>query len=332
MTVLVTGATGFVGSAVTRRLLAAGERVRVLVRPASNRALLDGLDVASVTGDLCDPPSLARAVQGCTAVFHVAADYRLWAPDADILQRINVEGTRHLMTAALRAGVPRVVYTSSVATLGLHADGRPADEDTPAALENMVGAYKRSKYLAERIVADMVRDAGLPAVIVHPSAPVGPRDAKPTPTGRMVLDAARGQVPAFVDTGLNVVHVDDVAMGHWLAWRYGVPGRRYILGGDNLRLDEIYTIIAGLVARRPPRIRLPISALVPVAWLAEGVARLSGRAPLVTLDGLRMARKRMFFTSRRAEQELGYSPRPAHAALADAVAWYGATGRLKGSC
>jgi len=330
VTTLVTGASGFVGSAVARALLAAGEPVRALVRPNSVRGLPGDLPLEPVTGDLDDPQSLARAVAGCSALFHVAADYRLWVPEPEAMYRTNVEGTRALLCAAAEAGVGRIVYTSSVATLGLCAGGSPADETTPSALGDMIGHYKRSKYLAERAVGELIERHGLPAVIVNPSAPVGPRDARPTPTGRMVLEAARGRLPAYVDTGLNVVHVDDVAAGHLLAFERGRIGERYILGGDNLGLGEILAMIARLVGRRPPGVRLPAGALMPIAVLAEALARLrrSGE-PLVTTDGVRLARKRMYFSSAKAERELGYRARPAEAALRDAIEWYRGRGDLR---
>jgi len=323
MTTLVTGATGFVGAAVVRQLLATDRVVRVLARPGSDRRNLHGLPVEVVEGDLLDPASLGPAVRGCQVLFHVAADYRLWTPQPAVLYATNVRGTGHLLQAAAAAGVQRIVYTSSVATLGSAADGGPADENTPACLEQMVGHYKRSKYLAEEAVMRLVREQGLPVVIVNPSTPVGPGDIKPTPTGRLVRDAAAGRIPAFVDTGLNIVHVDDVAAGHLLAETRGAVGRRYVLGGEDLSLREILAIIAALTGRPAPRIELPRAPLYPLAWLAETYARLTGgREPQLTLDGLRMSRKRMWFSSARAQAELGYRARPAHAALADAVAWF----------
>jgi dihydroflavonol-4-reductase len=245
------------------------------------------------------------------------------------MYRTNVDGTRALLLAAAEAGVGRIVYTSSVATLGRWADGRPANETTPAVLDDMIGHYKRSKYLAEEMVRELTSQQGLPVVIVNPSAPIGPRDSRPTPTGRMVLEAARGRMPAYVDTGLNLVHVDDVAAGHLLAFEHGKIGERYILGGENLPLGEILAVIARLAGRRPPRVRLPAAALLPIAVLAEAIARFrrSGE-PLVTTDGVRLARKRMYFTSAKAERALGYSARPAEAALRDAIAWYRARGDL----
>ncbi len=329
MTTLVTGATGFVGSAVARRLLAAGHQVRALVRPTSDRRNLEGLPLEIVVGDLRDGDSLRAALQGCRVLFHVAADYRLWVRDPQAMHAANVDGTGALMRAALDGQVEQIVYTSSVATLGLHRDGSPGDEDTPVVLEDMIGPYKRSKFLAEREVRRLVDTEGLPAVIVNPSTPVGPRDSKPTPTGRMIVDAARGRVPAFVDTGLNVVHVDDVAEGHRLALERGRAGARYILGGEDLTLQEILTRIATITGHAPPRLRLPRVALYPLAYAAQAWARLSRRGtPRVTVDELRMARKRMFYSSARAERELGYRARPVEQALQDAVQWYREHGYL----
>lgn len=323
MTALVTGASGFVGSAVVRQLLARGETVRVLMRPASDRSNVQSLAVEIALGDLREPGSLATACTGCSALYHVAADYRLWTRDPRELYASNVDGTRHLMRAALEAGIPRIVYTSSVATLGLHADGSPSNEDSPVTLDNMIGHYKRSKFLAERVVDELVAREGLPAVIVNPSTPIGPHDVKPTPTGRMIRDAAAGRIPAYVDTGLNIVHVEDVARGHLLAFDVGQVGRRYILGGEDMALRDILAAIARLVGRRPPTIRLPRPALFPVAMVAEAWAWLThGAEPQVTRDGLRMSRKKMFFDSGRARRELGYEARPALTAIADAVAWF----------
>lgn len=328
MTALVTGASGFVGSAVVRRLLRAGESVRVLVRPTSDHRNLEGLAVDVATGDLCDPASLERALAGCRALYHVAADYRLWVRRPEELYATNVEGTEALMRAAGEAGVERIVYTSSVATLGLTADGRPADEDTAVSLADMVGHYKRSKYLAEEAVQRLIREDELPAVIVNPSTPVGPRDVKPTPTGRMIVETARGRIPAVVDTGLNVVHVDDVAEGHLLAYAHGRPGERYVLGGENKHLLEILGNVARCAEVRPPRVRLPHGAVMPIAYLGEAWGRLTGREPFATVDGVRMARKRMYFSSAKAERELGYRARPAAEAEREAVQWFREHGYL----
>ena len=326
---LVTGGTGFVGAAVAAALARAGAQVRVLARASSDRRNLDGLPVEVVTGDLRDKELLERAVAGCRYLFHVAADYRLWVPDPQAMLAANVEGTRAVMEAALAAGVERVVHTSSVATLGHEPDDRPADEATPSSLDDMVGPYKRSKFLAEAEVRRLVAERGLPAVIVNPSAPIGPGDRKPTPTGRMVVEAAAGRAPAYIDTGLNVVHVGDVARGHLLALTRGRIGERYILGGDNLTLAEILSLCARAGGKAPPKIRLPIGAMVPVAVAAEAFARLTGKTPLVTRDELAMARTRMFFSSAKAERELGYTHRPAAEAVRDAVAWFRANGHLR---
>ena len=321
MTALVTGATGFVGAAVARRLLAAGMAVRALARPGGDRRNLAGLDVEVVEGDLTDHPSLARAVAGCEAVFHVAADYRLWCPDPAPMMAANVDGSRAVMRAAAAAGVARAVYTSSVAVLKPNADSTPADEDTPSRLEDMIGHYKRSKFLAEVAVLEVAADTGLEVVVVNPSTPVGPRDIKPTPTGKLIRDAAEGRIPAYVRTGLNIVHVDDVADGHWLAYRRGAPGRRYILGGEDMSLRAILAEVARLAHRRPPRLQLPNALVLAVAHASEAVARLTGKEPMASVDGVRMARRHMYYSSARARAELGYAPRPAAEALADAVAW-----------
>ena len=324
---LVTGATGFVGSAVARALLAAGHDVRVLARPNSDRRNLDDLSVEVAEGSLEDAASLARAVAGCRYLFHVAADYRLWVTDPAAMRRANVEGTRLLMRAALDAGVERVVHTSSVATLGLVPDGS-ADETAPSRVEDMIGPYKRSKFQAEELVRDLVAKRGLPAVIVNPSAPVGPRDRKPTPTGRLILEAARGHMPGYVDTGLNIVHVEDVAAGHLAAAEMGCVGERYILGGENLPLAAILAEVARAAGVRAPRIRVPYAIAYSAAIGAELTARLRGNEPFITRDGVRMSRKRMYFNSAKASRKLGYKPRPARQAIADAVGWFKAKGYL----
>jgi dihydroflavonol-4-reductase len=317
---LLTGATGFVGSAVARALLREGWQVRALVRQNSNRRNLQGLEIDTVAGDLNDRSSLDHAVAGCEAVFHVAADYRLGASRPEELYRTNVEGTRHVLDASRSAGVGRVVYTSSVATIGIPADGSPGCEETPVALADMIGHYKRSKFLAEQVARDAAR-AGASVVIVNPSTPIGPGDVKPTPTGQMVLDAAAGRMPAYLDTGLNVVHVDDVAAGHLLAFHRGRDGERYILGGDDMTLREILVEIARIAGRSPPRIRLPNAAVLPLAYAAEAIARLTGRTTRVTVEAVRMARKRMFFSSDKAVRELGYRWRARTKAFEDAVLW-----------
>ena len=325
---LVTGASGFIGSAVARALIRSGYAVRALVRPSSPRVNLEGVDLQIVEGDMRDLATAAAAAKGARYAFHVAADYRLWAPDPREIVRNNVEGTRAVMSAAQAAGVERIVYTSSVATLRLRAGGLPADESGALSAEEAIGAYKRSKVAAERLVEDMVAHHGLPAVIVNPSTPIGPGDVRPTPTGRLIVEAACGRMPAFVDTGLNLVHVDDVAAGHVAALKRGKIGERYILGGENLTLAELLGKIAALTQRRPPRLRLPRALVYPLALAAEGLARVTQREPFVTLDGLRMAKYKMFFTSAKAERELGYTWRPVEEALRDAVQWFRAMGRL----
>ncbi len=326
--VLVTGATGFVGSAVARHLVEAGFTVKALMRATASTGNIAGVPVEPVRGDLSDPASLKAAVRGCRGLFHVAADYRLWTRDPDAMYAVNVDGTRELLLAAAEAGVERIVYTSSVATLGTHGDGTPADEHTASTFEDMIGHYKKSKFLAEAAVRRLVSEQGVPAIIVNPSAPVGPRDRRPTPTGRMILDAAAGRMPAYVDTGLNVVHVDDVAAGHLDAYRHGTIGERYILGGEDMTLRQILACIAELTGGRAPRWRLPHRVLEPVAYASEFWARLRDREPLLTVDGLRLARKHMFFSSERAQRELGYRSRPARLAISDAIEWYRAEGYL----
>jgi dihydroflavonol-4-reductase len=329
MSILVTGGTGFVGTAVVRALIARGERPRCLVRRGSDRRNLEGLDIDLVEGDLTDAESLKAALEGCSGLFHVAADYRIWVRDPQVMQQVNVEGTRQLMEAALRQGVKRVVYTSSVAVLGKAPGGAPADEETPVTLADMIGVYKRSKFLAEAEVRRLRQEEGLPVVIVNPSTPIGPRDVKPTPTGRMVVEAAAGRLPAFVDTGLNVVHVDDVAEGHLLAFEKGREGERYLLGGENLDLAAILGEVARLRGHRPPRLRLPRRPLFPLAFAAEGWARVTGGSePLLTVDGLKMAAKPMYFSHDKAQECLGYRPRPAAEGIADAVRWFEAEGYL----
>ena len=325
---LVTGATGFIGSAVARALITAGHQVRVLVRPSSDLRNLKNIDVEIIEGDLVDPDSLLHTVVGMDFVFHVAADYRLWVPDPDVLYRINVTGTRSLLEAARLADVQRVVYTSSVATLGLNPDGTPADEATPVSLADMIGHYKRSKFLAEQVATEAAA-TGQEVVIVNPAAPVGPRDIKPTPTGQMIVDAASGKMPAYVDSGLNIVHVDDVAHGHLLAASEGKSGRRYILGCENMSLAEIFSAVAAMTGARAPKLRLPVAPLLPVAYAAEVVARVTGKPPMLTVDGLKLARKHMYFSNQRAIDELGFCPRPANDALRDAVEWFSANGYLK---
>jgi dihydroflavonol-4-reductase len=319
---LVTGANGFLGAAVVRALLAAGTPVRAFVRAGSDRRNLAGLDVEVAVGDLTDRDSLAAAVAGCAAVFHVAADYRLWVADPKPMYRANVDGSVNVLEAAAAAGVARMVYTSSVAVLGINRDRTPADESTPVTLADMVGHYKRSKFLAEIAVRGRAAELGFPVVTVNPSTPIGPGDVKPTPTGRVLLDAAAGRMPAFVDTGLNLVHVDDVARGHLLALERGVPGERYILGGEDFTLERILKEVAQHVGRRASTIRLPHWSVYPLAVAAEGLALLTRREPRVTLDGVRMSTKHMYFSSRKAERELKFEWRDPRLAIAAAIDWF----------
>jgi len=325
---LVTGATGFVGAAVARALLDAGHEVRVLARRNSDRRNLAGLDVAVSEGSLEDGASLTAAVADCRYLFHVAADYRLWARDRSEIFASNVEGTRNLMEAVLGAGVERVIYTSSVATIAVRPDGTAANEATPLREEQGIGAYKRSKIAAERLVEAMVVERGLPAVIVNPSTPIGPCDVKPTPTGRIIIEAAKGRIPAFIDTGLNLVHVDDVAGGHLAALHRGKIGERYILGGQDVLFSQMLRDIAGLVGRRAARVRLPWRALIPLAYVAEAMANITGREPFATRDGVHMAKHRMFFASAKAERELGYRSRVYTEGIDDAVRWFRNSGYL----
>lgn len=327
--ILVTGATGFVGSAVVRSLIARRAAVRVLARAGSDRGNLEGLDVEVVEGDLSSSESLAPALRGCGGLFHVAADYRLWVRNPGEMFRANVSGTRAILTAAAAAGVKRAVYTSSVAVLGTDPSAKPATEDTPVSFDDMIGTYKKSKYMAEKAADDVIAETGLDCVIVNPSMPIGPRDIKPTPTGRIIVEAAAGRMPAYVDTGLNVVHVDDVAEGHIAAYERGTTGRRYILGGDDLTLREILTHVAEIAHRRPPKFEVPRLPLYPLAFAAELWCGLRGKGePFATVDGLKMSKKKMYFSSARAETELGYAHRPAREALADAIDWFKANGYL----
>lgn len=324
----VTGASGFVGSAVARLLKDKGYALRLAVRSASRRDNLEGLGAEIVTADMRDGAALSQAMAGARYVFHVAADYRLWAKDPEEIVVNNREGARAVMQAALACGVERVVYTSSVATLKARTDGVAVDETERHSEQSAIGAYKRSKLVAERVVEAMVKEEGLPAVIVSPSTPIGPRDIKPTPTGRIIVEAATGKIPAFVDTGLNLVHVDDVAAGHLLALEKGRIGESYILGGEDVSLRQMLAVIAGLVGRKAPTVNLPRTPLYPVAWFAEAMAHITGKEPFVTADALKMAKYHMFFSSAKAKAELGYTARPYGEALQDALAWFKANGYI----
>ncbi|MCX7281473.1 MAG: NAD-dependent epimerase/dehydratase family protein [Alphaproteobacteria bacterium] len=317
---LVTGASGFVGSAVARALVARGLHVRVVMRPTANRLNIAKLHCEPVVGDMRDEESMTAALKGARYLFHVAADYRLWARDPGEIERNNFQGAKATMGAALKAGVQRVVYTSSVAALKPGAT--VVDENSRHTPQSVIGAYKRSKLVAEREVERLVREEGLPAVIVAPSTPIGPRDVKPTPTGRIIVEAATGRMPAFVDTGLNLVHVDDVANGHLLALDKGKVGENYILGGEDVALQTMLGDIAFLLGRKAPTIKIPRAPLFPLAWAAEAVARVTGKEPFLTVDALRMSRYRMFFSSEKARRDLGYTTRPYREGLKDALNWF----------
>ena len=324
---LVTGASGFVGSAVARALVARGLKVRVLMRPSASRLNIVKLDCEPVVGDMREEGSMLAAMKGARYLFHVAADYRLWARDPREIERNNMLGVEATMGAALKTGVERVVYTSSVAALKPGAAA--VDETSRHTPQSVIGTYKRSKLMAEREVERLVREKGLPAVIVAPSTPVGPRDVKPTPTGRIIVEAATGRMPAFVETGLNLVHVDDVAQGHLLALDKGAIGEVYILGGNDVALQAMLGDIAFFSGRRAPTLKLPRGPLFPLAFAAEAVARVTGKEPFLTLDALRMSRYQMFFSSQKAKRELGYTARPYLEGLRDALSWFGDNGYLK---
>jgi len=318
---LVTGASGFLGWHIARLLIERGHHVRALVRPTSK---IRELDVETAAGDLRDSDSVEKAVAGCGLVFHAAADYRLWAADERELYSSNAGGTRNVLEAARRAGVDRVVYTSTVGCIGVPHGGE-GDEDRPVTLEEMKGAYKRSKFLAEQVAVEFAR-AGLPVVIVNPTAPIGDHDFKPTPTGKIVLDFLKGDMPAYIDTGLNVVDARDVALGHVLACERGRAGERYILGAENLTLAQILRKLAAFAGRPAPTIELPYAVAYAAGVLSTGWARLTSRPPRAPLDAVRMARKKMFVTHAKAARELGYQPGPADGALERAAAWFHANG------
>jgi dihydroflavonol-4-reductase len=325
MKVLVTGATGFLGSHVARLLVERGQRVRVLVRPGRSGGHVDGMPVERVAGDLRDAASLAAATAGVETVYHVAADYRLWARQPREIYESNVTGTRNLLQAARNAGVTRFVYTSTVATVAVpHGDALP-DERTETSLDQMIGHYKRSKWLAEQEALSAAR-AGMPVVIVNPTTPVGPGDAKPTPTGRTIVDFLNGRMPAYVDTGLNWLPVEDAAAGHLLAAERGVAGERYILGGENLSLKQALDMLAAVSEQPAPRIRLPHAVALAAGYADAAVSRLLGREPRIPLEGVRMARHSMFVDASKARRELGFAPGPVSAALERAVRWYQANG------
>jgi len=320
-TALITGSTGFVGANLARFLIAKGLKVRALVRQNSNRGNINELNLEPVVGDLQDPSSVSKAVDKVDYVFHVAADYRLWAKDPQEIYDNNIKGTKNLMEACRVEGVKRIVYTSSVATIGMPSNGQIADETDIGVLEKIIGHYKRSKFLAEQCVVEMA-GKGLPVIIVNPSTPIGPYDIKPTPTGRIIVDFLNNKMPAYINTGLNFVDVDDVVNGHWLALHRGRPGARYILGGVNLTLREFLECLGSIVGRSAPTIRIPYSVAYAMGSANSVWSKFTGREPMVPLEGVRMAKRMMFFTSAIAEKELGYKHQPIKPALQRAIQWY----------
>jgi dihydroflavonol-4-reductase len=322
MKALVTGATGFIGGNLVRELLGDGAQVRVLARPGSDRTVLEDLNVEVAEGDVTDPASLRPAVEGCDAVFHVAAWYAYWPRDHQRAYRVNVEGTTNVLRVAAEKGVQRVVHTSSVSTVGLETGGSPADENTTLDPRHLAAGYKRSKYEAEQEALRAHRD-GLPVVIVNPSAPVGGWDPKPTPTGRVIVDFLKGRMFGYLNTGLNVVHVRDVARGHILALEKGKPGERYILGNRNMSLQEIFETLGRIAGRRPPRLQVPYWAALGFAHMDEAIeGRLLRRTPRATVTEVRLAKRKMYFSAEKAVRELGLPQTPVEEAFADAVGWF----------
>jgi len=319
--VFVTGATGFIGASLVRELLKEGCHVRALVRQKSNRKNLKGLDIEVSEGDLLDPVSLEKGLAGCDTLFHAAADYRLWSRDPRSMYAVNVHGTRTILEAALLKGVSRVVYTSSVGTLGNPGNGDMGKEETPVTFAEMCGHYKKSKFLAER-EAERFLARGLPLIIVNPSTPVGCLDIKPTPTGKMIVDFLNRKMPAFLDTGLNLIDVEDCAQGHLLAARHGRIGEKYILGNENLSLREIFSLLEGISGLPAPRIKLPYVPTLLAAYMNEVISSCTGKMPLIPLAAVQMAGKRMFFDSSKARKELGLIQRPVKNALRQAVEWF----------
>jgi dihydroflavonol-4-reductase len=321
MKTFVTGATGFIGASIVRELLKDGREVRALVRSSSNVSNLKGLDVEIWKGDILDTSGLRSGLKGCDVLYHAAADYRLWTRNPDEMYRTNVGGTTAVLEAALENGIRRVVYTSSVGTLGNPGNGLPGNEDTMVTLADMVGPYKKSKFLAEREAETFIA-RGLPVVIVNPSTPVGPWDIKPTPTGKIIVDFLKRKMPAYLDTGLNLIAVEECARGHILAEQKGVTGRKYILGNANLSLRDIFRMLQEITGIPAPKVRLPYAPVLAAAWLNEGLSRITGREPLIPLAGVQMAAHHMYFDSERAVRELGLTQTPVTKALERAVEWF----------
>lgn len=326
--VFVTGATGFIGASLARALLEQGCEVKVLVRPGSDRRNLTGLDIEFHEGDLRDRNSLFNGLSGCDTLFHAAADYRLWTRDPESMYTVNVEGTRSILEAALMNDVSRVVYTSSVGTLGNPGNGTPGTEETPVSLSDMVGHYKKSKFLAEREAESFI-SRGLPLVIVNPSTPVGRLDIKPTPTGKIIVDFLNRRMPAYLDTGLNLIDVEDCAQGHILAARNGLVGEKYILGNENLTLRDIFKLLAEISGLPAPRVKLPYTPILFAAYVNEAISRVTGREPLIPLAGVQMAGKLMYFDSSKAKRVLGIPQHPVRKALEKAVDWFRTEGYVR---
>ena len=321
MKVLVTGATGFVGGAVARALVHRGIEVRVMARAGADLQNLQGLSVERVEGDLRDQPSLRHALTGCRQLYHVAAHYALWAKDPSIFYDVNVTGTKTLLEAAREVGTERIVYCSTIGAIGIPPAGGLGTEETPVVFEQMAGHYKRSKYLAEQEVLKFAK-AGLPVVIVNPSAPVGIGDVKPTPTGQVIVDFMKGRMPAYIETGMNIVDVDDVATGHLLAMEKGRIGERYILGSANLMLREVLEILSRLTGVKAPTIKLPRVAILPLAYLNQWMANFTGQPPRIPLEGVKMAKYKMHYDCSKAIRELGFPQTPPEVALEKAVKWF----------
>jgi len=326
----LTGGTGFVGTHLCRLLAKQGLTVRALARKGGDRRNLDGLDVEIIEGSLTDKSAIEKGVTGCRYVFHVAADYRIWIPNPDDMYRANVEGTEIVLRAAAKAGAEKIVHCSSVAAVKVPDDHTPVDETSEyGSLEEIVGHYKKSKYLADVLARRLAKDEGLPVVIVNPAAPIGAYDIKPTPTGKMVVDFLNGRIPSYIDTGLNIVHVEDVAMGHWLAAQKGRIGERYILGGENLTLKQVLDLLAEVSGLPGPKFKTPYAIAYAFGAVDTAIAVLRGTTPMAPLDAIKMAKHYMWFSSEKAKKELGFAPRPAKVALNDAVVWYLANGYAK---